>query len=104
MEYSYLVWLLIFAILPLILLWAVKFNTLKRYKIPILLAPLGAIIFSFPWDYIAIKEGIWYFSEPYIMGIWLLGLPIEEWLFIVFETLLFASITALLWNRYGIKE
>lgn len=101
--YEYLLWLLIFVILPLTILWIVKFGELKKYKIVFMLAPIGSAIFSIPWDYIAIKEKIWYFKEPHILGIWLLGLPIEEWFFIIFVTLLFSTITVLLWNRYGVR-
>jgi lycopene cyclase domain-containing protein len=101
--YKYPLWLLIFVILPLSILWVIKFKDLKQYRIVFFLAPIGSIIFSLPWDYIAIKEKIWYFTKPHIFGIWLLGLPIEEWFFIIFVTLLFTSITVLLWKKYGVK-
>lgn len=101
--YEYPLWLLIFVVLPLAVLWIIKYRCLKEYKIVFFLAPIGSIIFSFPWDLIAINEKIWYFEEPHIFGINLLGLPIEEWFFIVFITLLFASITVLLWEKCGVK-
>lgn len=103
-RYSYPVWLLIFVLLPLALIWFFQYRNLKRNIVPILLAPLGAIIFSFPWDYIAIRERIWYFTEPNIIGTWIFGLPIEEWIFIIFVASLFASITVLLWNKCGTRE
>jgi lycopene cyclase domain-containing protein len=101
--YEYLLWLLIFVFSPLVILWIIRFKDLRQYKIIFFLAPIGSIIFSFPWDYVAIKERIWYFTEPHIVGIWLLGLPIEEWLFIIFVTLLFSTATILLYKKYGIK-
>jgi len=69
-----------------------------------LIAPVAAIPFAYPWDIIAIRERIWYFERPYVLGIEWLGLPIEEWVFIIFVTLLFGSVTALLWDAYGIRE
>lgn len=99
--WEYAIWLLIFVILPLVILWIIRFKDLKKYKIVFFLAPIGSIIFSLPWDYIAIKEKIWLFTEPHIFGIWLLGLPIEEWLFIIFVTLLFSTVTTLLWEKFG---
>ena len=68
-----------------------------------LLVVIGSIIFSVPWDYIAIRERIWYFTEQHIFGILLFGLPIEEWVFIIFMALLFSTITALLMEKYGVK-
>jgi len=65
---------------------------------------IGGIIFGAPWDYIATKNKIWIFSADKIVGIWVLGLPIEEWLFFIFVTLLFTIITLVLWNRYGVDE
>lgn len=101
--YEYLIWLLIFVILPLIILWIWKFRDLAKYKKVFFLAPVGSLIFSIPWDIIAVRENIWYFREPHILGIWLFGLSIEEYLFIIFVTLLFSSITVLLWKRLGVK-
>ncbi len=98
--YEYPLWLLVFVIVPLIFLF-VRFKELKRYKLTFLFAVIGSTIFSLPWDYIAINEKIWYFTEPHIFGFWLLGLPIEEWIFIVFVTLLFSAITIIIYKKYG---
>ncbi len=68
------------------------------------MAIIGGIIFGLPWDYLSIKEGIWNFSNERIVGVWLLGLPIEEWLFFIFVTLLFSTITLVLWSKYGVDE
>lgn len=100
--YEYLLWLFFFVLLPLSALWLWKWYALKSYAFLLPLTAAGSILFSFPWDYIAIRERIWYFTEPQIIGIWLFGLPIEEWLFIVLVTWLFSSITVLLWERYGV--
>jgi lycopene cyclase domain-containing protein len=35
------------------------------------------------WDLIATARGHWSFAEEYVIGIWLLGLPVEEWLFFI---------------------
>jgi lycopene cyclase domain-containing protein len=104
MAYSYLLWLFLFAVLPLVCLWAVYIDVLRRYWRAIFLAPIGSLIFSFPWDYISIHEHIWYFQTPHIAGFWMFGLPIEEYLFIVLITLLFASIAAVVWSRLGVPE
>lgn len=104
MAYSYLIWLLLFVALPLVCLWGIYRDVLVRYWRIVFLAPIGSLIFSFPWDYISIQEHIWYFEKPYVVGIWIFGLPLEEYLFIVLVTLLFASISAVVWNRIGVPE
>lgn len=34
---------------------------------------------AYVWDYIAIKDGVWHFTN--ILGIWIFDIPLEEWLF-----------------------
>jgi lycopene cyclase domain-containing protein len=101
MTDSYLLWLLLFVILPLVIIWIIYFRDLKRYALPIFLAPIGSIVFSVPWDYIAVHERIWYFQTPYIVGLRIGGLPLEEYFFIITITLLFSSVSALLFSRFG---
>ena len=104
MRLAYPIWLSVFVILPLILLWVFRFGVLKRYVSPILLTLLWAIAFAFPWDYIAIRERVRYFTWPHILGTQIFTLPLEEWIFIIFMTALLASVTALLWSKYGVRE
>ncbi|MBV9349179.1 MAG: lycopene cyclase domain-containing protein [Patescibacteria group bacterium] len=102
MAYSYLIWLLCFFIFPAALLWAVFGSTLWRYRKAVALAPLGSLLFSIPWDIISVREHIWYFQKPFIAGLWIGELPIEEYFFIISVSVLFASISALLYDRNGI--
>ncbi len=97
----YPLWLCIFVFLPLLIIWLFEFKKLRKYGKVILLAEIGSFVFATPWDMIAVKDKIWYFTEPHILGIWLFGLPIEEYLFIIFVALLFVSITLLIWERWG---
>lgn len=101
MPYSYLLWLFIFTIVPLGVLWFLFWDTLHQYSGVIAVAPIGALIFSIPWDGISIHEGVWYFQTPYIVGLSWGGLPLEQYLFYIFATLLFATVSALIWKRYG---
>ncbi len=104
MLHSYLIWLALFVLAPTGLLWAFYSKVLKRHWRVIFLAPVYALIFSIPWDYISIQERIWYYQTPYIAGLWIFGLPLEEYLFIIFVTLLFANISAVVWNYIGVPE
>ena len=101
MAYAYIIWLSCFVALPFVALWLFFGHTLCRHTKTIALAPLGALVFSVPWDIISVREHIWDFRTPFLMGVWLFGLPVEEYLFIILVTLLFATICALLWKRFG---
>jgi lycopene cyclase domain-containing protein len=104
MAYSYILWLTFFVLAPLCVLWVIYFRTLSKYWDAVLFAVIGALIFSFPWDYISIKEHIWYCKLPYIVGLWVFGLPIEEYLFIILVTLLLASILIVVWSRLRVNK
>jgi lycopene cyclase domain-containing protein len=94
-------WLSIFVFLPILGLFVFFGRRLLKYWRVIGLSIIGALIFSVPWDIISVKEHIWYFEEPYIVGWWYAGLPLEEYLFIIFVTALFAMVSVLAWERYG---
>lgn len=104
MAYSYILWLLLFTVFPTAILGFIYWRVLRRHLSVILQAQVGAMIFSFPWDYISIKEHIWYYETPYIAGQWIWGLPIEEYLFIVLVTLLFSCLSLVVWDRIGVTE
>jgi hypothetical protein len=53
----------------------------------------GALVGGWLWDGLAIQFGVWYYSPDKIIGWWLLGMPIEEWIWIAGVTLLFGSVT-----------
>lgn len=36
-----------------------------------------------PWDVLKTAKGVWGFNEDYLLGVYLLNLPIEEWLFFI---------------------
>lgn len=81
---SYWIWLAIFVFLPMAALFLWKKKLMLRHKKTIALCGISAIIFAVPWDYFAIKDGLWAFPSQEIAGLWFLGLPVEEWLFIFF--------------------
>ena len=104
MALSYLFGLVAVVLVPTIILWALYFETLKRYARIYVVAVVCTLAISVPWDLISVRERIWYFTEPQIVGVWLFGLPIEEWSFYILVTLLFATMTVLLWERFGDKN
>src|SRR6266487_880157 len=104
MMFSYPLWLLLFLTLPVVLIWIFNFQTLMKYKLVLGLIVIGCLAVSVPWDILSVNDQIWYFSKPHIVGISLLGLPIEEYIYISFVGLLASSVTVLIWERYGVKK
>lgn len=41
-------------------------------------------VFFLTWDHYFTKWGVWSFNPEYVMGIYLAGMPVEEWLFFLF--------------------
>jgi lycopene cyclase domain-containing protein len=65
---------------PLLLSFDKKVHFFKRWKY---LAPsiiLPALIFIV-WDVVFTEQGVWHFNPEYVLGVYILHLPIEEWLF-----------------------
>ena len=46
-------------------------------------ACLITLAFFIAWDVLFTAQGVWGFNESYLVGLSLLGLPLEEWLFFV---------------------
>ncbi|MBI3379960.1 lycopene cyclase domain-containing protein [Candidatus Gottesmanbacteria bacterium] len=101
---NYLIWLFIFVWIPTIVLWTFKFPLLWRYKKTLLYAMIFAVVFSFPWDVIAIHLRIWYFPNGKNLGIKIFEVPLEELLFMMTVTLLIGSITILLKYKKDYKR
>lgn len=90
--YLYIVLILIFAIIPsLILLYIVRDRIIfKNLVISLFILFVVGII----WDQISVRTGIWHFSQDKIVGN-LFGIPMEEYLFIVFVPLLAITVYTL---------
>ncbi|HNP74166.1 MAG TPA: lycopene cyclase domain-containing protein, partial [Kouleothrix sp.] len=60
---------------------------------------LGALAGGWAWDAGIVKLGTWDYIPEHIAGVWIGGLPLEEWLWIVGVTLMFAMLTILIEER-----
>lgn len=66
-----------------------SFESRMRFytKWPALFAGIFAMMIVYiPWDVIFTQKGIWAFNHQYVSGLYLLRLPVEEWLFFVVIT------------------
>lgn len=64
------------------------------------MAMVGALVWSVPWDILAIKQRIWYFPKGGHLGLYFGVLPLEEYLFITTVTFLIATITLVMRKGY----
>ena len=71
-----------------------------RYKKTLLYSIIAALIFAIPWDIYAVRTGIWYFPDGGNIGLSILGLPLEEYLFMTTSTLGFAFLTIFLKYKF----
>lgn len=97
---TYIYWLLLFIVLPLALLAICQWRILWAQRRALGLALLGAAVGGWAWDALAVQLGAWYYQEGNITGIWIGGLPLEEWLWIAGVTLLFGAVTVVLMEYY----
>lgn len=80
--YYYLLLNLISLAFPLAASFDKRFNYYKNWKN--LFPAIGITAFFFiVWDVLFTKWGIWGFNSDYLCGVYMLGLPIEEWMFFI---------------------
>ena len=58
----------------------VHFHTRWKYLFPAIFITLAAFIV---WDTLFTRYGIWSFNKDYVLGLFILHLPVEEWLFFI---------------------
>jgi len=80
--YTYLLLNIFTIAIPLALSFDKKVQFWKKWKF-LFPAIFITLIFFIIWDHFFTKEGIWGFNPDYLVGVWLLGLPLEEWLFFI---------------------
>ena len=88
-KYLYLLINLATIGIPLILSFDKKVAYFKRWKFLFPSIMIVGVIFIV-WDVIFTKYGIWGFNEKYLVGLNIINLPLEEWLF--FLTVPYASV------------
>jgi len=93
---TYLIWLALFLGLPILLLCARWPRAIWAQRRALGWTTLGALVGGWLWDGLAIHAHIWYYEPAKIAGLWWLGMPLEEWLWIAGVTLLFGCLTIVL--------
>jgi len=92
-NFTYIGLMMVFAIIPSIILLYFLRNKInfKNLLISIFILFIIGVI----WDQISVRVGIWSFSDSKIIGS-VFGIPIEEYLFIIFVPLLTITVYTLI--------
>jgi lycopene cyclase domain-containing protein len=96
---TYIIWLGLFIGLPLLALLLAGRRALWLRRAALGWALAGALVGGWAWDALIVRIGGWYYDPNNILNIWLVGLPIEEWLWILGVTLMFGGLTIVLEER-----
>ncbi|MFN8567937.1 MAG: lycopene cyclase domain-containing protein [Kouleothrix sp.] len=96
---TYMIWLALFVGLPLLGLGLAARRQLWRQRRALGLTLAGALAGGWAWDAGIVRLGAWDYDPAHIAGIWIGGLPLEEWLWIVGVTLMFGAITVVIEAR-----
>jgi len=92
-NYSYIVYMLIFTLIPIGILWVRYWRFLLLNKKIIIYATIFGIIYQFVSDPFAESWRAWFFSDDKILNIWILNSPIEDLIFIMLVSLAVSSAT-----------
>jgi len=102
-SYTYLFWLFCFIGIPLLVLLRWRHHLWQQRR-ALAWTVVGSLVGGWLWDALAVRIGLWHYDPARIAGVWFIGLPLEEWLWIVGVTLLFGGITIILAERMGVQD
>lgn len=88
---NYPLLLLVFGVVPLLALWMVRPELVRRHAGSLLAIVLLILLVSVPWELVSVNR-IWYYSPRIVSGQRLFGLPVEELLFFVIDGLLVGTL------------
>jgi lycopene cyclase domain-containing protein len=101
---TYIIWLALFIGVPLLaLLLAARAAFWRKWR-ALAWVLVGALVGGWAWDAGIVRLGAWYYDPNNILGLWVVGLPIEEWLWIVGVTLMFGALTIVLEEKRATKS
>lgn len=103
-QLDYIKWFAVFAWTPIIIVWAFYWRYLIKFSKVFLYCIIGSVIFGTVWDYWATHYWLWHFSPDHTLGVNILGLPVEEYVFFISFTILYASIALVLKDKMRIKK
>lgn len=99
-QYSYLVWMLIFTLVPICILWArYGRRLLWRNRRAIALVAIIAVLYQFIADPFAEASHAWFFGDDKVLGLWIGNFPIENTLFFALVSIAISSFVIALMGK-----
>ncbi len=98
-QWTYLFWLALFLGLPLLGLCLWGRSALWQHRRALALIGLGALAGGWAWDASSVRLGVWYYAPANGLNFWIVGLPVEEWLWILGVTSMFGMLTVILMEK-----
>lgn len=95
-PFTYLIWIGLFLGLPILTLALFGGRIWWRERRALAWTLFGSAGGGWAWDFSAIQLGFWSFNGIHQTGIVILGLPLEEWLWILGVSFLFGGLTLVL--------
>lgn len=90
-TFSYLFWLFIFCVPPIVYVWARKHVWLRK-NIKVIGIVVGASVAGWPVaDLFGTSWHAWSYSDSRVIGIWIFGAPIEDGLYAAVVAFVVAS-------------
>jgi lycopene cyclase domain-containing protein len=101
---TYIIWLILFVGLPLLGLLIAARRALWQRRAALAWTLAGALVGGWAWDALIVRLGAWYYDPNNILNVWLAGLPLEEWLWILGVTLMLGTLTIVLAERAAVSD
>ena len=92
-QYTYIIYLLAFCLIPIGLFWATNFRFLRKNVRVVGMTALLIFIFLCMTDPFAEAWHTWFFSSDRILGLWIINFPFEEGLFFLLVPIAVATAT-----------
>ena len=90
-HFSYLVYMLIFTLIPIGILWVKNFQFLKKNIKIVWMTVIIAVIYQLIVDPFAENWNAWFFSSDKILGVWIFNFPLENILFFILISIAISS-------------
>ncbi len=84
----YLIYLVLFFGLPVFVLGFRQRRLFRAYRRTLLWCFIFVYTLGWLWDWLSVRTGVWYYDSAPTLGLWIGGLPVEEFVgFYVLGTL-----------------